>query len=576
MALITVDLEEIKGFGLADVLVLSLLVAMLGGLVVLGRSWGQPFAPVVNIDLSPWALVGYSLVSFSRGLAGIAISLVLTFWWSLWAAKSKRAERVLLPLIDILQSIPVLGFMPGLVLAMVSLFPRSRVGLELAGILMLVTSQAWNMILAFYQSTVSIPRDLRDAADSAGLQGWRRFLSLELPAGAAPLVWNSMLSMAGGWFFLVASETFQLGAQDFRLPGVGSYMGVAMEKGDVGAMVWAIVAMAVIVVASDQLLWRPLLTFAYRFRLDERDRGEAPRSWVADLLGRSQAMQRLLESLGRQAWGLVQKSFDNQWTRPVLRRPLRLGRRLARAERLEVLMLGAGGLALAWGGWRLFSLLTQVAPAQWAALWSQAGLSLTRILVATLLGSLWAIPLGVRIGMDPRTARWAQPVIQIAASFPAPMLFPAVVVVLFALGIQLGLGSVVLMMTATSWYILFNVIAGAAAIPQEQREAWAAFGPRGWVRWRRFILPSLLPTLLVGWETAIGGAWNASIVTEYLQLHGTTYHAEGLGATICLATDKGDFALLTASVLVMVVIVVATNRLFWHRLYDLANRMQEQ
>jgi NitT/TauT family transport system permease protein len=202
-------------------------------------------------------------------------------------------------------------------------------------------------------------------------------------------------------------------------------------------------------------------------------------------------------------------------------------------------------------------------------------LSLIRILVATVLGSLWAIPLGVRIGMDPRTARWAQPVIQIAASFPAPMLFPALVVVLFAMGINLDFGSVVLMMTATSWYILFNVIAGAAAIPQDQREAWAAFGPRGWTRWKKFLIPVLLPTLLVGWETAVGGAWNASIVTEYLRLHGQTFTAQGLGATINLATDKGDFALLTASVLVMVAIVVATNRLFWHRLYDWANKMQE-
>jgi len=461
--------------------------------------------------------------------------------------------------------------MPGLVLAMVSLFPRSRVGLELAGILLLVTSQAWNMILAFYHSAKTIPRDLSDAADAAGLKGWRRFLSLELPAGAGPLVRNGMLSMAGGWFFLVVSESFQLGSQDFRLPGVGSYMAVAMERGDVTAMVWAVTAMAVIVVACDQLLWRPLLVFAHRFRLEEQD-GEAPRSWVADLVGRSQRVRNLIESLSRQAWGLVRKSFSNQWTRPVLKP---LGSRLHRAERLEMLTLGLGALALAWGGWRLLSLLKEVSLGQWMGLWSQAGLTLLRILAATVLGSLVALPLGVRIGMDPRSARWAQPLIQIAASFPAPMLFPVVVVLLFAAGISLDFGSVALMVMATGGTILFNVIAGASAIPQEQREAWAAFGSRGWPRWRGFLLPALLPTLLVGWEAAVGGAWNASIVTEYLRLDGKTYTAQGLGATINLATERGDFALLTASVLVMVVIVVATNRLFWHRLFDLANKLRD-
>jgi NitT/TauT family transport system permease protein len=573
VALITIDLEEIKGFGLADVLVLCLLVALLAGLVVLGRSWGAPFMAVAHIDLSPWSLVGYSVLSLSRGFAGILISLVLTFWWGLWAAHSKRAERILLPLVDILQSIPVLGFMPGLVLAMVSLFPRSRIGLELAGILMLVTSQAWNMILAFYQSNTSIPRDLRDAADAAGLKGWRRFLSLELPAGAGPLVWNSMLSMAGGWFFLIASETFQLGAQDYRLPGVGSYMAVAMDQGNVAAMFYAILAMAIIVVAVDQLVWRPLLAFAFRFRLDERDNSVPPSSWMGDFLGRSLRMQRFIESMGRQAWNLVRRSFDNQVARPLLR-PLRFGRRLARLERLEMAALALGTFLLAWMGWRLFSLLQGLTLREWAALWSQAGLTLMRIIAATVLGSLWAIPLGVRIGLEPRVARWAGPLIQITASFPAPMLFPAVLVLLMALGMDLNIGSTVLMMTATSWYILFNTIAGASAIPHEQREAWAAYGKRGWLRWKKFLLPALLPSLLVGWETAVGGAWNASIVTEYLHMHGQTYTASGLGSTINLATERGDFDLLTASVLVMVVVVVATNRLFWHRLYDLANRMQ--
>jgi NitT/TauT family transport system permease protein len=577
VALITVDLEQIKGFGLADVVVLLLLTALLAGVAVMGVSWGQAYAPVANIDLAPSSLAWYSFLSLSRGSIGILISRVLTFWWGLWAARSRRAEAVLLPLVDILQSIPVLGFMPGLVLGMVALFPGSRIGLELAGILLLVTSQAWNMILAFYQSVRTVPPDLQAAADASGLRGWRRFVTLDLPASAAPLVWNSMLSMAGGWFFLVASESFQLGARNFRLPGVGSYMAVAMEAGDVRAMVWAVLAMLGIVIGTDQLVWRPLLAWSVRFRLDDEG-GGGMHSWFLDLLTRSRPLQRLAENLARQLWSVVRKGVRQPLRpmRPVIRpllRPLRKrGDWVAPGGQGETVLLGLLALGLAWGGWRLLSLLQPLGWRDWAALWSQAGLSFVRIFAAVVLGSLWAVPLGVRIGMDPRLSRWMAPLIQILASFPAPMLFPAVMVVLFAAGISLDFGSVALMMTATSWYILFNAIAGASAIPQEQRQAWDAFGGGGWNRWKRFLLPSLLPSLLVGWETAAGGAWNASIVTEYLSLNGRTYTAQGLGATINLATEKGDLAMLTASVLVMVVIVVGMNRFFWHRLYDFAAR----
>lgn len=576
MPLITVDLEEIKGLGLADLLVLLLLVALLAAIAVVGRTWGQAYVPVATIDLSGSALAWYSLLSLSRGCAGIAVSLVLTFWWGLWAARSSKAEAVILPLVDILQSIPVLGFMPGLVLGMVALFPGNRVGLELAGILLLVTSQAWNMILAFYQAVRGMPRDLADAADSAGLRGWRRFATLELPIGMNPLVWNSMLSMAGGWFFLVASETFQLGSQDFRLPGVGSYMAVAMDKGDLRGMVLAVLAMLAIVVSTDQLLWRPLLKWSARFKLDDAE--ELPSSWMFDLLAKSERAQRLMESLARQAWSLLVLGLKRprNAVRPVLKpvlRPLRrTGRELAKQDRLEAVFLGILALALALGGWRLLSLLRHLGWRDWAALWSQAGLTFARIFVAVLLGSMWAIPVGIKIGMSPRLSRWLGPVIQIAAAFPAPMLFPAVVVVLFGLGVTLDYGSILLMMTATSWYILFNVIAGASAIPQEQRQAWNAFGTPGWAKWKHFLIPTLLPSLIVGWETATGGAWNASIVTEYLRLNDHTYTAQGLGATLNLATEKGDLGLLTASVLVMVAIVVGMNRFIWHRLYDYANR----
>jgi NitT/TauT family transport system permease protein len=576
MALITIDLEEIKGFGLADILVLFLLTALVAGIAVLGRTWGQAYVPVADIDLAPSSLLWYSLISLSRGCAGIAISLVLTFWWGLWAARSRRAEAIILPLVDILQSIPVLGFMPGLVLGMVALFPHSRVGLELSGILLLVTSQAWNMILAFYQSVRGIPQDLQDAAQANGLSGWRRFLSLDLPAGSQPLVWNSMLSMAGGWFFLSASESFQLGEKSFRLPGVGSYMAVAMDAGNTTAMIWAIVAMLGIVIGTDQLLWRPLLAWSARFRLED-DGQEVVQSWFLDLLQKSGRAQALMERLARGTFTVLKWGVRTPLrpvraaARPILR-PLRRHRDWVSFDRAESVALLLLALSLAWGGWRLLSLLKDVKLSQWMLLWSQAGLSFMRITGAVFLGSVWAIPLGVMIGMNAKLSRWMTPVIQIAASFPDPMLYPALTVVLFFFNISLGFGSVFLMMSATCWYVLFNAIAGASAIPMEQRQAWEAYGVQGWQKWKRFLIPAMLPSLLVGLETAAGGAWNALIITEYMNLSGHTYAAEGLGATIDIASEKGDLGLLTAAVLVMVLIVVGMNRLFWHRLYDYATR----
>ena len=566
MALVTVDLKQLKGFGLADMIVLSFLVALVAGLAVLGHQWGAPYQATVKIDLSPSALFGYSLLSLARGFGAYLVSLLFTFWWALWAARSKMAERILIPLVDILQSIPVLGFMPGLVLGLVRIFPNSRWGLEIAGILLIFTSQAWNMILAFYQSLTSIPGDLKAAAELAGLSPMKRFFSMELPCGMNVLAWNSMMSMAGGWFFLTASEAFQLGDQDFRLPGVGSYMSVALDQGNVPAMVYAVVAMVLMVVAVDQLVWRPLLAWSFRFRLEEHEGAEQPSSWMLALLVKSKALRRLGERATAKVLGLILRSVPGAVLKPIRRTVSRT----AKFEYFETLAAAAFGVAMFWGSWRLLSLLSEISLRQWGGLWAEAGMTLARTLLATLLGSLWAIPLGVKIGTNPRLVKTLGPAIQITASFPAPMLFPAVLVVLFALGLNLDTASVILMMSGTAWYILLNVIAGASQVPVEQSEIWALYGGGGWRRWRHFIIPSILPALLVGWETAMGGAWNASILTEYFRLDGVTHSARGLGATINLATEKGDFALLTAAVLVMVLIVVAINRLVWHRMYDYA------
>ncbi len=570
MALITIDLDEIRGFGLADGLVLCAMVALLAGLVVLARGLGAPYTAQAPLDLAPSALLGYSLLSLSRGVAATLLSVGLALWWGSWAARSRRAERVLLPLVDIVQSVPVLAFMPGLVLAMGALFPGRRLGLELAAVSVLVTSQVGSLVLAFYRGCSTVPRDLGAAADAVGLKGWRRLMAAELPAGAGSLVSHGMLAMAGGWFFLVAVESFRLGNRDFRLPGIGSYMELAVDRGDLKAVAWALVAMVLIVVSVDQLLWRPLMALAWRFRLRGDDAPEPGPSWVLAFLERSVRARRLAESLGRQSWGLLRRGAAS------VRPPRRLSAAFGRSRdggRLEMAALGLGALALSWVGWRLLSLLLGVGPAEWAGLLRQGGLTLARVAAATALATAAALPLGVAFGMDPRGSRGSLHLVQVAASFPATMLFPGVVYLLLLFGVGLDGGAVALMALALFWPILLGVIDGAARIPQEQRLAWAAYGVRGRGRWRSFLLPALLPSLLAGWETAVVLGWNASIVAECVPMRGQLLAADGLGAAIVQATASGDFPRLTAGVLVLVATVALTNRLVWRRLFDVARRL---
>lgn len=572
MALIKIDItKELRSIGVVDLLFILVAVALLGGILALGRQWTGPYQAAVNIDLSGHALLGYCLLSLARNGAAFVLSLLTAFWWGLWAAKSRRAERILIPLLDILQSIPVLGFMPGLVLGMVHLFPGSRLGLELACIVMIFTSQAWNMILSVYQSVKGIPQSMTDMVHNAGLTRRQRFLFLELPASMTPLVWNCMLSVGNGWFFVTVNEAFVLRDQDFRLPGVGSYMSVALEQGDVRAMALGVIAMALMVLSLDLLVWRPLVIWAERFRMEETE-GEVQRSMMTELLGRSQVLQRL--AAGAYAW---LRHLCRRGGVPGLEPVLKLEREHQGWSRrlsglASLLLLGLMGV----GAWRLFGFFRQVGAQRWLVVLGEAGLTFGRILAASLLAAVWAIPLGVKIGLNPRLAKVMQPVIQVLNSYPAPMLFPLLLVVFFALGLNFEVSSILLMMIGTFAYLLFNVIGGASLIPAEQREAWGAYGSRGWSYWRRFILPATLPSLVVGMNTMIGAAWNATIVTEYIQLNGQVQVVRhGLGATINLATASGDLALLTAAVFVMAALVVALNRLLWLPLSDYAARLSQ-
>lgn len=574
-----------------------LLAALAGGIVaaaeVAGR-WQGALRPEVVIDLSPWALPKYALLSLARGLLAYGLSLAFTLGYGYWAAHDRRAERVLIPLLDILQSLPVLAFMPGFVLGLVHLFPGSNAGLELAAVLMIFTGQAWNMTFSFYHSIRSIPREQLEAATVFRFGAWQRLRQVELPFATLGLVWNSMMSMAGGWFFLMVSEAFVLRDKDFRLPGLGSYMSVAVARGDVPAMLWAIAAMVLLIVLLDQFLWRPAVVWAQKFRTEEGAAAETSHSWFLDLLRRSRLLRWLRRAgsagrRGRAAPGREAAVVTNDPTLggappatapdtstaptvpavpppPPAPRPRAAWLGAALSWLLLALLLAGLGAALL----KLGGLLGRLPGGGWPALVAEGGLTLLRVLAAVTLGTLWALPAGIAIGLSPRWSRRLQPVIQVVASFPAPMLFPLVVAGLAAGGISLGWGSVLLMLLGTQWYILFNVIAGTMAIPSELKEAAVSYRLGRARRFWQLEVPAVFPYLVTGWVTAAGGAWNASIVSEWVTFRGRVLEARGLGAWISRTAAAGDFPALAAGVVVMSTLVVLFNRLVWRRVYHLA------
>jgi NitT/TauT family transport system permease protein len=551
-----------RGSVLVDLAIAVSLAGVLYGLSMVSAEWRAELRPTVEIDLSPLALPRYAFFSLSRGLLAYVLSLGFTLVYGYWAAKDALAERVLIPLLDVLQSIPVLGFMPGLVLALVAAFPRSNMGLELAAVLMIFTGQAWNMTFSFYHSLRAVPREQVEVSTLYRFGWWRRFRKVELPMATTGLVWNSMMSMAGGWFFLMINEAFVLGEKDFRLPGLGSYMSVAAARGDTSAMVWAMVAMVTMIVVLDQLLWRPLVVWAQKFRVEEGGQQDAMSSWFYDFLRRSRALRALRGALRR---ARSEGRASHRPSPPVAGAP----RSYPNASRaLFVVLL----VALGFGAYKLVILFRAVTPATWLTLVGNGLLTLCRVSVATIAGTLWALPAGIAVGLSPRLSRFVQPIAQIAASFPAPMLFPAVIGVLHAIDVPLGWGSILLMLLGTQWYIFFNVIAGAVGIPADLREAARSYRFPLRQRVMAVYLPSVFPYLVTGWVTATGGAWNASIVSEYVTWKGQILTTAGLGSSISAAAEKANFSLLAAAVVVMSAIVVVFNRTVWHACYRVAEQ----
>jgi NitT/TauT family transport system permease protein len=546
-----------------DLLLFVLVGSVVAGVVILARRWHAPMRATVQIDLSPSALPGYTLLSLSRGVAAYILSLVFTLVYGTVAAHSRRAEKVMIPLLDIGQGIPVLGFLPGLVLGLVALFPHSNVGLELACILMIFTGQVWNMTFSYFGSLRSIPQELKEVAEIHHFGWLRRFRTLEFASSVIGLVWNSMMSMAGGWFFLTVTEAFTLGDRDFRLPGIGSYMAVAIEKGDTRAMVWAIVAMTTMIVTVDQLVWKPLVAWSQKFRLEEIESGGPPRSWVLDLLRRSPLARRLRKARRSRPRALPPPAPDLSAAVPP-----------DRGAKLRTVLLGAVGvlaaLAAAFGAFELLRLLLRVPSGEWAVVASALGATFLRTFGALTLALVWTLPAGILMGRSARWSRALQPVIQVVASFPAPMLFPLVTGALLAFRVPFSVISAVLMLLGAQWYVLFNVLAGASAIPTDLEEGATVYGVRGLERWKKLFVPAVFPFLVTGLITAAGGAWNASIVAESLVYRGKTLEAFGLGSLITSATRDANFPLLAAGVLTMSLALVLLNRFFWRRLYRLA------
>ncbi|MFK0181903.1 ABC transporter permease [Streptomyces xanthochromogenes] len=546
----------------AAVLVLFYVVLQVGHGTTVRFSTDQS----IKVDTDPAQLPYDAARSLLRMFIALAASLVFTFVYALAAAKSRRLERILIPALDILQSVPVLGFLTVAVSGFIALFPGSMLGLECASIFAIFTSQAWNMTFGFYHSLTSLPRELDELSRSFRFTRWMRFWKVELPSGMISLVWNGMLSFGGGWFFLVASEAISVNNKDYALPGVGSYAGAAITDGDLGKIGWAILTMAVMVIGVNFVFWRPLTAWAEKFKNEQSEAGEIQRSVVLDFLRRS-SWPQLLGKAFRPAGHALSRAGRLFGTDD---RPLGVDAKRRRTGDITFTVV-AGGLIL----WGLFDLGRYLHDQTGLGVFGEPLLlglaTLARVVVLVAAATVIWVPIGVRIGFSPRLTRIAQPVVQVLASFPANFLFPLAVWFFLKTGLSINIGGILLMALGAQWYILFNTIAGAMSIPSDLREAMDDLGVRGWQRWKRLILPGIFPAYVTGGITASGGAWNASIVAEVVTFGGTTLTATGLGAYIAKATASGDFPHLLAGVAVMSLYVVGLNRLLWRRLYRLAD-----
>ncbi len=548
--------------GLGDVVIILVLVSLLyAGIRLISPT------PVVGpeIDLSPSALPWYAFLSVIRMTASYLLSLSFALVFGYAAARSRTAERVLLPILDVLQSVPLLSFLPVVLLILTTLLP-GRLGVEATAVVLIFTSQAWNIAYSFHQSVRTAPRELQEASTVFRMNWWYRLRHMELPFGMRGLLWNSVVSWANGWFFLMAAEMFRVQGRDFRLQGLGSYLQAAADVGDSRAILFGFGTLILLVVLLDQLVWRPLLVWAEKFSLDLVENDDPPTSWFYELIAHSRlaaaiqalTISPLLRFLDRRLGGPLKPATHEHhkgihWLR-ILSGMLTL---------ILVALLVVGVFQTA-------QMLVSLSADAWGTIIISALATSGRILVASAVALLWTVPVGVLIGTNPRLSAVLQPIVQSVAAVPATALFP--VMVLFMVSLPLGLegAAILLMLLGTQWYLLFNVIAGASALPQELMDAARLFRIDGWNRWRRLILPALFPYLITGLNIVGGGAWNASIVAEYTEFNNRTYTVTGLGSIISQSTASGNYTMLLAATLTMIVTVVGVNQLVWQRLYHVA------
>jgi len=551
---------------LKDVPIFLAAFSVFYAVLAISRYWLTPFTSETVIDLRPGALPAYAMFSVIRIAISYFISLIFSVTYGYIAAHNPRAERVMIPLLDTLQSIPVLSFLPGVMLAMVALFPRHQFGIELGSIVLIFTGQAWNMAFSFYSSLKAIPREMQEVAKVYRWSPWQRLVELELPYGAIGLVWNSMISVASAWFYLIACEMFVLGKQDFRLPGLGSYLQTAANAADTRAIAWGLLTMIAVIVVMDQLIWRPVIAWAEKFKFEQVESAQAMHSPVLDLLRSS----RVLPLVGRVFVGPFRERLNLRLARDWESRREDLP--ASRANRWLSYALSATALAaVLYGVVKMTGLAAEVTRSELGAIFLGGGATFLRVEFTLLIAALWTVPAGVAIGLNARLAAVIQPIVQVVASVPATALFPIIILLLTRIGGGLSVGSIVLILLGTQWYILFNVIAGAIALPSDLKEVCGVFQFPKWERWRTLILPGIFPYLITGFVTASGGAWNASILAEYFHLNGKTYSTTGLGAVVSNAADTGNYPVLLVATMLMAAIVLTVNRLVWRRLYTLAS-----
>ena len=548
------------------------LILVVGAMVLIVYGGEQTTLPLSALDVTPVSLDPanlplYALRTTMRMLLAIVCSIMFTFVYAALAAKSRRAEMVLIPLLDILQSVPILGFLTFTVVFFLNLFPGQVFGAELACVFAIFTSQAWNMTFSLYQSIRNVPKDLEEASQSFHLSGWQRFWRLDVPFAMPGLIWNTMMSMSGGWFFVVASESITVGKTTVTLPGIGSYVALAIEKQNLPAIGYAILTMLLVIIAYDQLMFRPVVAWADKFRFEQTASGTVPTSWMLDLFRRTRALRALTLP-----FAALNRTFSNfNISLPAALRTRSRGGPPSRV--VDATWLATIALATGYAAWRAYQYLSAtLGPSDVFIAVGHGFATLLRVIVLIALASLIWVPIGVWIGLRPKLAERVQPLAQFLAAFPANLAFPVFVVIIVRYSLDPNIWLSPLMILGTQWYILFNVIAGASAFPTDLREAAGSFHLGGWRWWIKVILPGIFPYYVTGAITASGGSWNASIVAEVASWGDTHLTATGLGAYIAAATEAGDFPRVVLGIAVMCILVTLFNRVLWRPLYAFGER----